>query len=187
MVDGERLGSVDLERLEREASAGSVEAMIQFADDALDHFQDDFPEMNRRKRLLIDANNIGNIAVLRRVCGLAARTADLETCRFIVSLVEREGGPDLGYYCYKDALARGDDTDDWRALLRSSAACGYLPARKRLAALETRDQSFLLYPVYWVRCAKILTDTISIALNDPGDQRLPPWTRDRLKKRRSAR
>ena len=187
MASTGRLNRADLERLEREIAAGSAEAMIRFADDALDHYPDDPIEMDRRKRLLLDAGGNGNIAVLRRICGLAARTGDLKTCRVIVSLTEGEGSPDLGFYCYMDAAERGNDTGDWRALLRSSASHGYLSARKKLVSLEMREGSFLLYPVYWARQARILADTIRIALNDPADLRLPPWTRTRLEKRQPLR
>lgn len=130
MGDVGRLKLAESEALEREIAAGAVEAMIRFADDALDHYGDDFSEMDRRKRLLFDANRTGNIAVLRRVCGLAAKTGDLKMCRMIVSWIEGEGEPDLGFYCYMDAARRGNDTEDWRMLLRSSASLGYLSARK---------------------------------------------------------
>lgn len=183
MGSAERLERTDLELVERKIAAGSVEAMIRYADDALDHYHDDPVEMERRKRLLFDANGIGDIAVLRRLCGLAARTGDLRMCRGIVSVIEGEGQPDLGFYCYMDAARRGNDTEDWRMLLRSSASLGFLPARKKLASLETRERSVLLYPMYWARSARLLADTIRIALNDPADVRLPPWTLDQLKKR----
>lgn len=161
--------------LEADVARGSVFAMIELALDALDHGV----EMERRKRLLLLADHSGNLFLLRLVMHLAARTGDLRMARFFVPDLEKAGEIDIGYLCWRDAPEA--DRARWDDFLRSSAALGYIPARRKLASVETRERSVLLFPFYWLRLAKLLEATIALAWRDPLDRRLPNLVREKIR------
>jgi len=150
----------------------SVTAALALALDAVKHQLDDPKLLKARRDMILKHEDTGNREVMGILCLLSSHIGDYKFCDHFLESVEKAGDPYFGFEIYRIATARGDDAIAQK-YLRSSAAYGYIPARKMKVGLKMKK----LGPIGRIGNAAYAlylagTATVILARNS-NDKRLP--------------
>lgn len=128
----EAMNRSEIAKLEAELKkTGSASVALSLAQDAIKHRLNDPKTLKARRDLILKHEESGNREVMGILCLLSGHLGDYKFCDHFLESVEQAGDPYFGFELYRIAKARGDEQIA-RKYLRSSAANGYIPARKLL-------------------------------------------------------